>query len=231
VVRGRPGPCRRVSGGRRVQESVAPQLLAKLRRRLATLRVGPALDKGVDMAAIHTPAQLDRIAKSAPRPPRSARQSAAARAVAERAARRGAHRYVELGRAEGGVVEQAGGAPEVAGCKSRCFFPPTLVTGVQTASRLAQVSRLPPPRRRSAQRPRAAASGPLTPRGGVAFVILAAQVDPCHARRISDPARGGGAGAPTCLMLAECFPHHTVVRRLGLRSEGPRGPRRVSPSS
>ena len=88
MVRGRPGPCRRVSGGRRVQESVAPQLLAKLRRRLATLRVGPALDKGVDMAAIHSTAQLDRIAKSAPRPPRSARQRAAARAVAKRAARR-----------------------------------------------------------------------------------------------------------------------------------------------
>jgi aldehyde dehydrogenase (NAD+) len=44
-----------------VQESVADQVLAKLKRRLTTLRVGDPLDKNTDVGAINSRAQLDRI--------------------------------------------------------------------------------------------------------------------------------------------------------------------------
>jgi aldehyde dehydrogenase (NAD+) len=46
-----------------VQEDVAETLLAKLRRRMDTLRVGSPLDKSVDMGAIVHPTQRDRIAE------------------------------------------------------------------------------------------------------------------------------------------------------------------------
>jgi aldehyde dehydrogenase (NAD+) len=44
-----------------VQEGVAPRFLAKLRRRMQTLRVGDPLDKSIDMGAIVDPIQLQRI--------------------------------------------------------------------------------------------------------------------------------------------------------------------------
>ena len=44
-----------------VQEGVAERFLAKLRRRMITLRVGDPLDKSVDMGAIVDPIQLTRI--------------------------------------------------------------------------------------------------------------------------------------------------------------------------
>ena len=44
-----------------VQESVAERLLAKLRARMETLRVGDPLDKAVDIGAIVAPVQLERI--------------------------------------------------------------------------------------------------------------------------------------------------------------------------
>ena len=44
-----------------VQEGVAPKFLAKLKRRMATLRVGDPLDKSVDMGAIVDLVQLTRI--------------------------------------------------------------------------------------------------------------------------------------------------------------------------
>ena len=44
-----------------VQESIAEPLLAKLRNRLATLRLGDPLDKNTDIGAINSRAQLDRI--------------------------------------------------------------------------------------------------------------------------------------------------------------------------
>ncbi|UJR80984.1 aldehyde dehydrogenase family protein [Sandaracinus amylolyticus] len=43
------------------QESVAPELLAKLRARMETLRVGDPLDKAIDIGAIVAPVQLERI--------------------------------------------------------------------------------------------------------------------------------------------------------------------------
>ena len=44
-----------------VQESIADRLLAKLRARLSTLRLGDPLDKNTDIGAINSRAQLDRI--------------------------------------------------------------------------------------------------------------------------------------------------------------------------
>lgn len=44
-----------------VQEGVADRLIAKLRARMETLRLGPPLDKAVDMGAIVAPVQLERI--------------------------------------------------------------------------------------------------------------------------------------------------------------------------
>jgi aldehyde dehydrogenase (NAD+) len=44
-----------------VQESVAETVVAKLKRRLATLRVGEPLDKNTDIGAINSRAQLDKI--------------------------------------------------------------------------------------------------------------------------------------------------------------------------
>jgi aldehyde dehydrogenase (NAD+) len=44
-----------------VQESIADDLLARLQRRMATLRVGDPLDKNTDIGAINSAAQLDRI--------------------------------------------------------------------------------------------------------------------------------------------------------------------------
>ena len=44
-----------------VQESVAGELLERLKRRLGTLRLGDPLDKNTDIGAINSPAQLDKI--------------------------------------------------------------------------------------------------------------------------------------------------------------------------
>src|ERR1022692_666987 len=44
-----------------MQESIAEQLIAKIRDRMSTLRVGPPLDKAIDIGAIVARVQLDRI--------------------------------------------------------------------------------------------------------------------------------------------------------------------------
>lgn len=44
-----------------MQESVADTLLSKIRDRMSTLRIGPPLDKGIDIGAIVAQVQLDRI--------------------------------------------------------------------------------------------------------------------------------------------------------------------------
>ena len=44
-----------------VQESVADELLRKLRRRMSTLRLGDPMDKNTDIGAINSAAQLERI--------------------------------------------------------------------------------------------------------------------------------------------------------------------------
>jgi aldehyde dehydrogenase (NAD+) len=62
-----------------VQESVAAVVLAKLKQRLKTLRVGDPLDKNTDVGAIHSAAQLQKI-----------------------------EHYIALGQAEGAVLYQPG---------------------------------------------------------------------------------------------------------------------------
>ena len=44
-----------------VQEGIAARFVDKLKRRMQTLRVGPSLDKGIDLGAIVDPVQLERI--------------------------------------------------------------------------------------------------------------------------------------------------------------------------
>ncbi len=44
-----------------IQEGVAPKFIAKLKRRMDTLRVGDPLDKSIDVGAIVAPVQLQRI--------------------------------------------------------------------------------------------------------------------------------------------------------------------------
>lgn len=48
-----------------VQESVADEVVARLRRRMSTLRVGDPLDKNTDVGAINSAAQLARISELA----------------------------------------------------------------------------------------------------------------------------------------------------------------------
>ena len=46
-----------------MQESIADTLIQKVRERMSTLRVGPPLDKAIDIGAIVAPVQLERIRK------------------------------------------------------------------------------------------------------------------------------------------------------------------------
>ena len=91
-----------------VQEGIADRFIAKLKRRMGTLRVGAPLDKTVDMGAIVAPAQLERI-----------------RAL------------VAVAAAEGGTVYQAPGAAEACP-RDGCFYPATLITGVQPGATVAR---------------------------------------------------------------------------------------------
>ena len=88
-----------------VAESVAETLYAKLRARMANLRVGDPLDKSTDVGAIVAPVQLERI---------------------RRLMRQGEEEGLEFFRADDSLPLQG------------CFYPPTLVTGVDPASVLAR---------------------------------------------------------------------------------------------
>ena len=46
-----------------MQESIAEVLIAKIQDRMSTLRIGPPLDKAIDIGAIVAQVQLDRIRK------------------------------------------------------------------------------------------------------------------------------------------------------------------------
>ena len=89
-----------------VQEGVADRLVSKLRARMEKLRIGPPLDKAVDMGAIVAPVQLERI-----------------------------RTLVQQGVEEGATLWQPSWACPTEGC----FYPPTLFTGVQPSSTIAQV--------------------------------------------------------------------------------------------
>ncbi|MGI9625193.1 MAG: aldehyde dehydrogenase family protein, partial [Longimicrobiales bacterium] len=93
-----------------VQESIESVFMDRLKARMETLRMGHPLDKSVDMGAIITERQLQRI-----------------------------RHYVEIGAEDGGQVwqpswwrpdQQSENGPSL-------FFPPTLCTGVSPGSRIA----------------------------------------------------------------------------------------------
>ena len=86
-------------------EGIADAMYAKLRARMAKLRVGDPLDKSTDVGAIVAPVQLERI---------------------ERLMREGAEEGLEFWRADHALPNRG------------CFYPPTLVTGVEPASILAR---------------------------------------------------------------------------------------------
>ncbi len=88
-----------------VQAGVAPQMLAKIKQRMAQLRVGNPLDKSIDIGALVDPVQQQRIAN-----------------------------LVEQGLADGGELYQLPNSCPVQGC----YYPPTLITGVESSHRLAQ---------------------------------------------------------------------------------------------
>jgi aldehyde dehydrogenase (NAD+) len=88
-----------------LQEDIADAMIAKLRARMETLRVGNPLDKCIDIGAIVAPVQVERIAS-----------------------------LVAQGVQEGATMWQ----PSWACPKDGCFYPPTLFTGVQPASTIAQ---------------------------------------------------------------------------------------------
>src|SRR6202166_4564748 len=88
-----------------VAEGVADALYAKLRARMANLRVGDPLDKSTDVGAIVAPVQLERI---------------------RRLMREGEKEGLEFFRANDSLPDRG------------CFYPPTLVTGVEPASILAR---------------------------------------------------------------------------------------------
>ena len=88
-----------------VQESVADCVYAKIRTRMAKLRVGDPLDKSIDVGAIVDPVQLDRI-----------------------------RHMVDLGLSEGAEMYQ----PECILPEQGCYYPPTLLTGVEAGATLAQ---------------------------------------------------------------------------------------------
>jgi aldehyde dehydrogenase (NAD+) len=88
-----------------VAESVAETVYARLRARMAKLRLGDPLDKSTDVGAIVAPVQLERI-----------------------------RRLMREGEAEGLEFFRADETVPARGC----FYPPTLVTGVEPASVLAR---------------------------------------------------------------------------------------------
>ena len=92
-----------------VHEGAAARLLAKLKARMGRIRVGDPLDKSTDLGALIDRTQWLRV-----------------------------QGFVERARGEGAEVFQAcadgGRTSDVA----TCFFPPTLVTGVDTASEIVR---------------------------------------------------------------------------------------------
>jgi aldehyde dehydrogenase (NAD+) len=88
-----------------VAEGAAEALYAKLRARMANLRIGDPLDKSTDVGAIVAPVQLERI---------------------RRLMREGEEEGLEFFRANDSLPDRG------------CFYPPTLVIGVDPASVLAR---------------------------------------------------------------------------------------------
>ena len=86
-----------------VQEGVAERFHAKLRARMDKLRIGNPLDKSIDIGAMISPEQVERV-----------------RAMVDAC--------------DGGQVHRSAATLPEGGC----FYPPTLITGLSTASPLMQ---------------------------------------------------------------------------------------------
>ncbi|WP_233152943.1 aldehyde dehydrogenase family protein [Motiliproteus sp. MSK22-1] len=91
-----------------VQESIAELLLAKIRARMDTLRIGNPLDKTVDLGAIVDPIQLQQITS-----------------------------LVKKGVEEGAEIYQPQ-VEKVDICDNGCFYPPTLLSEVEGSAYVAQ---------------------------------------------------------------------------------------------
>lgn len=88
-----------------VQESVFEQVIKKIKTRLTHFRIGPSLDKTIDVGAVVSRQQLETISE-----------------------------YVDVARREGAEIFQA--PSELP--KQGFYYPPTLITNVQTTSRVVQ---------------------------------------------------------------------------------------------
>ncbi len=88
-----------------VQENIAEAFLARLKRRMSHLRLGDALDKGIDIGAVVDPSQRGAIDS-----------------------------WVQRGISEGATVFQ----PSLDLPAQGCFYPPTLLTGLEAAATTAQ---------------------------------------------------------------------------------------------
>ncbi|MDX2146959.1 MAG: aldehyde dehydrogenase family protein [Planctomycetota bacterium] len=91
-----------------VEESVLPQVVAKLEHRLARLRVGDPMDKNTDVGAINSRAQLDRV-----------------------------EHYLELGQREGAKLTCPSGSP-TGGFARGYFCRPCFFTDVQPSHAIAR---------------------------------------------------------------------------------------------
>ena len=95
-----------------VQESVQERFLARLKLRMAALRIGNPADKSTDVGTLVSLEQWQRV-----------------------------HQLVEGARAEGCKIWQPG-ADGVAECvadgSNGCFYPPTLITGAASSANVAQ---------------------------------------------------------------------------------------------
>ena len=88
-----------------VQENIAEAFLARLKRRMSNLRLGDALDKGIDIGAVVDPIQRGAIDS-----------------------------WVQRGISEGASVYQ----PSLDLPANGCFYPPTLLTGLEASATTAQ---------------------------------------------------------------------------------------------
>ena len=91
-----------------VQENIADDFLARLKQRMARLRLGDALDKGIDIGAVIDPVQYEAIDK-----------------------------WVQRGISEGADVYQPACdlPPDLNG---GCFYPPTLLSNLEASAAVAQ---------------------------------------------------------------------------------------------
>ena len=88
-----------------VQENIAEAFLARLKLRMSRLRLGDALDKGIDIGAVVDPIQRATI-----------------------------DNWVQRGISEGAAVYQ----PSLDLPAQGCFYPPTLLTGLEASATTAQ---------------------------------------------------------------------------------------------